>query len=162
MEKIQLNLTDKKMLTETFVVFRNLKLLSQLPKEIQTLLIDNYEKKYEFNYNIKIPLYEYNLEEFTSNMIAYLYIKYICKDSEEKEKLIKKLKNTEIDYKENSEIDIFQGKGSTKEKNENKDLVDYNNNELHTNVNVPIPKVKNENKIISCFKKILKLFKKQK
>lgn len=159
--KIQMNLEDKKLITETFVVFRNLGLLSKLPEDVKIILENNSDEDFEFEYNTKIPLYEYNLDEATSNMISYLYIKYICSDKEKKEKLINKIKANE---KKDIQTEKIHMKSDIIESNTDLVIEDVElepeKNNIVSNSNLQIQKLKEENILMKFINKIKSFFNK--
>ena len=77
---------------------KELELLNDLPDEVKQNLINNKANNYKFSFNQEIPLYEQIEDEDTKTLISYLYLKYINKNQEEKNILLEKYKQNEINY----------------------------------------------------------------
>ena len=65
---------------------------------MQQNFINNKANNYKFSFNQEIPLYEQIEDEDTKTLISYLYLKYINKNQEEKNILLEKYKQNEINY----------------------------------------------------------------
>jgi len=87
--------------TEVYVILKKLNLISKLPDTIIDLLLQEKNSKHSFDFNLEDPLYEQIENVDTISLISYLYVKYLCEDSEEKQWLISKYKENEVKHQQN-------------------------------------------------------------
>ncbi len=128
------NVIDRKAYYQTYVILKNLDLLNELPEEIKKFIINNSESDEEFSFDQDIPLFEQIDNEKTEALLSYIYLKYINKNEFEKNILLEKYKQNEIDYEkemnEKYSVDnLFKKKDVNEEqpkKNEHTELVKYN------------------------------------
>lgn len=141
-----INTISKKAYLETYIILKELELLNELPDEVKQTLINNKANNYEFSFNQEIPLYEQIEDESTKTLISYLYLKYINKNQEEKNILLKKYKQNEINYQKE-----IQEKYSTENLFKNK-----KNKETFTQAVVQYKEKNFFQKIIDKIRKVLK------
>ena len=141
-----INTISKKAYLETYIILKELELLNELPDEVKQTLINNKANNYEFSFNQEIPLYEQIEDESTKTLISYLYLKYINKNQEEKNILLKKYKQNEINYQKE-----IQEKYSTENLFKNK-----KNKETFTQAVVKYKEKNFFQKIIDKIRKVLK------
>ena len=123
-----INTISKKAYMETYIILKELELLNELPDEVKQNLINNKANNYKFSFNQEIPLYEQIEDDDTKALISYLYLKYINKNQEEKNILLEKYKQNEINYQKEiqekySTENLFKNK--EKEPNYTQDVVQY-------------------------------------
>ena len=71
--------------TESYIILEKLNLLNSIPLNIYELIKNNYNENINFKYIDGLPLEYQPLSRETRIFLTYLYIKYICKSSNEKE-----------------------------------------------------------------------------
>lgn len=101
---------------------------NEIPKEVLKLLKENTKKDYIPHINPNTPIEEQKLKDRTLTLISILYLKYWCKDENEKDNLKKVYINNEIIYqnglKEKYNIDILKNKKVNKN-TDNLELIEY-------------------------------------
>lgn len=141
---------DKKAYTEVYTILSKLNLFSELPNNIKNEIIYQKNNDYYFDINVNIPLNEQVQNQNTLDIISYLYVKYLCKDENEKRFLKSKYESNEIKYqneiKEKYNLEnIFTNKKQNKtiesdlSKNQELSMVDYKESILRRILN----KIKN-------------------
>ena len=94
--------------TESYIILEKLNLLNSIPLNIYELIKNNYNENINFKYIDGLPLEYQPLSRETKIFLTYLYIKYICKSSNEKDQykhLI--IKNTQKNDTEKTELYNF-------------------------------------------------------
>ncbi len=143
-----INTISKKAYSETYIILKELELLNDLPDEVKQNLINNKANNYKFSFNQEIPLYEQIEDEDTKTLISYLYLKYINKNQEEKNILLEKYKQNEINYQKE-----IQEKYSTENLSKNKEKEpDYTQDVINCGKSSLIKKI---------FDKIKRIFKRK-
>lgn len=101
---------------------------NEIPKEVLKLFKENTKKGYIPHINPNTPIEEQKLKDRTLTLISILYLKYWCKDENEKDNLKKVYINNEIIYqnglKEKYNIDILKNKKVNKN-TDNLELIEY-------------------------------------
>ena len=72
---------------EVLIILNKLNLINQIPKNIILNMQNNQDENWNFIYNDNLPLDKQKLNRKSIIMISALYYKYICKDSNEREKI---------------------------------------------------------------------------
>lgn len=124
---------------------------AKIPDEIIKFYEENKSTEYLFNINPDEDITKQKLMNKTREILAGIYIDYLCENKEEKKEYIKKLKQTELEF-ENKKRKIYDPDNIFK-KNGN-----YQVNNIQTQALVP---VKKENIFIRILKKIKSLFSKK-
>lgn len=124
---------------------------TKIPDAIIKFYEENKSTEYVFNINPDEDITKQKLMNKTREILAGIYIDYLCENKEEKKEYIKKLKQTELEF-ENKKRKIYDPDNIFK-KNRN-----YQVNNIQTQALVP---VKKENIFIRILKKIKSLFSKK-
>lgn len=100
--------------TESYIILEKLNLLNSIPLNIYKLIKNNYNENINFKYIDVLPL-EY--QPLSREFLTYLYIKYICKSSNEKEQykhlIIKNTQKNDTKKKELYNFDNLLKKSTT-------------------------------------------------
>ena len=72
---------------EVLIILNKLNLINQIPKNIILNMQNNQDENWNFIYNDNLPLDKQKLNRKSIIMFSALYYKYICKDSNEREKI---------------------------------------------------------------------------
>lgn len=100
--------------TESYIILEKLNLLNSIPLNIYKLIKNNYNENINFKYINGLPL-EY--QPLSREFLTYLYIKYICKSSNEKEQykhlIIKNTQKNDTKKKELYNFDNLLKKSTT-------------------------------------------------
>ena len=133
------------------------RLLNKLPEKLRNFIEDNKDKEYNCTFDYRKKLSELNLMPETKSFITLIYISYWC-DEESKQKLIKELKQNDIDYEKelsekysvifpnannnyNSNNDNNNKQDEAIEKEETKEVVTYNETKWYQVIFSKIKKV---------------------
>lgn len=73
---------------------------SKIPSEIVEFYEKNKSKTYIPNINFEEDISKYNIKNKTREILAGIYIDYLCDDEKKKSEYIKKLRNNEYNYEE--------------------------------------------------------------
>lgn len=95
------NILDRKACYQAYVVLKELELLDELPNKVKTQIISNgdiSDNSEKFSLDQSVPLFEQIDYEKTKVLLSYLYLKYINKNEEEKNALLEKYKQNEINF----------------------------------------------------------------
>lgn len=95
-----LNIAQSEAIVEVLEILSQMKeeQLNKIPKKFITFLEDNASKTYKCNLDKNISIKNQNLKEETKAFLALIYLSYWCKNEDEKNKYIEKLKNNEREY----------------------------------------------------------------
>ena len=74
----------------------------KIPNKIKLTIVEEMDKNYKPNIDIKIPLKKQNIHKKTYDILGMLQLNYWCKNESEKKELIKKFSNN--DKKREEEI----------------------------------------------------------
>lgn len=103
--------------TESYIILEKLNLLNSIPLNIYELIKNNYNENINFKYIDGLPLEYQPLSRETRIFFTYLYIKYICKSSNEKEQykylIIKNTQKNDTKKKELYNFDNLLKKSTT-------------------------------------------------
>ena len=103
--------------TESYIILEKLNLLNSIPLNIYELIKNNYNENINFKYIDGLPLEYQPLSRETKIFLTYLYIKYICKSSNEKEQykhlIIKNTQKNDTKKKELYNFDSLFKKSNT-------------------------------------------------
>ena len=96
---------------------------SKIPSEIVEFYEKNKSKTYIPNINFEEDISKYNIKNKTREILAGIYIDYLCDDEKKKSEYIKKLRNNEYNYEEKkkksfNQNTIFKNKQTQDLKNE--------------------------------------------
>lgn len=132
------NILDRKACYQAYVVLKELELLDELPNKVKTQIISNgdiSDNSEKFSFDQSVPLFEQIDYEKTKVLLSYLYLKYINKNEEEKNVLLEKYKQNEINFQNEmrekySVAKLFKkaeikADDTTSEKKEYTELVEY-------------------------------------
>lgn len=98
------------------------KYVHRVPKKMIDEFKRNKDNEYKITIDPKVPLKNQNLMKGTLEILAVLNLKYWCDSEEEKEKLIRNLKDNDIKYQNRYDIEnIFE-----KRKEEQNQIVEQN------------------------------------
>lgn len=85
---------------EIYVLLNYCEIFEKVPAHIQEKILNEMNPEYEFHIREDIPLEQQNIGEDTISALAYLYVRYICEDEEERERLLKQFNENEMKYQE--------------------------------------------------------------
>lgn len=125
---------------------------SKIPSEIVEFYEKNKSKTYIPNINFEEDISKYNIKNKTREILAGIYIDYLCDDEKKKSEYIKKLRNNEYNYEEKKKKSFNQ---NTIFKNKQKQ--DLKNEQIQdTKSMIKVEKQGWFSKILNKIKKILK------
>ena len=145
-----MNVRTKEMYSEVYSILNMLgdEYKNKLPDNLIEMIKKEKQDSYDPKYDLNTEFQNLNIKKDTLAMIALFYLNYWCKTEEEKDSLIKILKENQEKY--DSEIrEKYNTDNLFKKKEQNDDLKQEN-----TNVDVSMVEYKE-----SIFKKILKKIK---
>ena len=124
------NIYSPQTLTEVYMVLKTLDLINKIPKEIAEFIKENKDDTYRFYFFKEYPL-EIQIErKETNEFLSYIYLKYICENSKEKEIIKKEYVKNDLGIEEKK-----QEKYNPNKFFDNENLINENNinNEYNTN-----------------------------
>ena len=125
---------------------------SKIPSEIVEFYEKNKSKTYIPNINFEEDISKYNIKNKTREILAGIYIDYLCDDEKKKSEYIKKLRNNEYNYEEKKKKSFNQNTI-----NKNKQKQDLKNEQIQaTKSKIKVEKQGWFSKILNKIKKILK------
>ncbi len=126
---------------------------SKIPSEIVEFYEKNKSKTYIPNINIEEgDISKYNIKNKTREILAGIYIDYLCDDEKKKSEYIKKLRNNEYNYEEKKKKSFNQNTIF-----KNKQTQDLKNEQIQvTKSMIKVEKQGWFSKILNKIKKILK------
>ena len=102
----------------------------KIPTEVLQIIVQEMDKQYKPQINIKRPLKDQNLRQRTYDILGMLQLNYWCKNENEKKELLKKF--SENDKKREEEIyekynpnNIFKKNSTDAEQKQPQDLIEY-------------------------------------
>ncbi len=66
------------------ITYMSEELQSKIPDNVKEVLIENMDKNYFFEYNMKLSLDEQNLMPETRGLLSIIYSNYICNEEDRK------------------------------------------------------------------------------
>lgn len=136
---------------ESNVILKKLNLINKLPENIRKIL-ESFDGKCDFEFDENIPIFEQVKNEETSDVLMYLYIKYICEDEEEKKQIMEYVKANERMYDE-------QRKKAYSDENLFRNLKSNKSKEATITENLSLNKAEKETFWKKLINKIIKIFK---
>jgi hypothetical protein len=125
---------------------------SKIPSEIVEFYEKNKSKTYIPNINFEEDISKYNIKNKTREILAGIYIDYLCDDEKKKSEYIKKLRNNEYNYEEKKKKSFNQNTIF-----KNKQTQDLKNEQIQaTKSMIKVEKQGWFSKILNKIKKILK------
>ena len=126
---------------------------SKIPSEIVEFYEKNKSKTYIPNINFEEEdISKYNIKNKTREILAWIYIDYLCDDEKKKSEYIKKLRNNEYNYEEKKKKSFNQNTIF-----KNKQTQDLKNEQIQaTKSMIKVEKQGWFSKILNKIKKILK------
>lgn len=125
---------------------------SKIPSEIVEFYEKNKSKTYIPNINFEEDISKYNIKNKTREILAGIYIDYLCDDEKKKSEYIKKLRNNEYNYEEKKKKSFNQNTIF-----KNKQTQDLKNEQIQdTKSMIKVEKKGWFSKILNKIKKILK------
>ena len=126
---------------------------SKIPSEIVEFYEKNKSKTYIPNINFEEDISKYNIKNKTREILAGIYIDYLCDDEKKKSEYIKKLRNNEYNYEEKKKKSFNQNTIF-----KNKQTQDLKNEQIQaTKSMIKVEKQGWFSKILNKIKKILKI-----
>ena len=125
---------------------------SKIPSEIVEFYEKNKSKTYIPNINFEEDISKYNIKNKTREILAGIYIDYLCDDEKKKSEYIKKIRNNEYNYEEKKKKSFNQNTIF-----KNKQTQDLKNEQIQdTKSMIKVEKQGWFSKILNKIKKILK------
>lgn len=104
------------------ITYMSEELQSKIPDNVKEVLIENMDKNYFFEYNMKLSLDEQNLMPETRGLLSIIYSNYLCNEEEKQKwneydrfvrRKAEEIKSTKFEYKgfkKKEEFDIQETK----------------------------------------------------
>ena len=92
---------DRKAYAEVDFIIHNMneKYINMLPKKMITFFQEVKDPNYEVNIDLKKPLYEQSLKDYTFDLLNILNLNYWCEDEERKKEIINMLSDSKAEPK---------------------------------------------------------------
>ena len=92
---------DRKAYAEVDFIIHNMneKYINMLPKKMITFFQEVKDPNYEVNIDLKKPLYEQSLKDYTFDLLNILNLNYWCEDEERKKEIISMLSDSKAEPK---------------------------------------------------------------